>query len=648
MTNAHVPHAEIFPDGGRRLIVYVIYDRRGQVEDYIPHALAGLRDHATQVLVVINGALSESGRSKLEGLADEILVRQNTGFDIWAHKAALDHVGAGVAEFDEIILTNDTWFGPVRPFGPVFERMDARPAHFWGMTDHGQEIPNPLTERGVLPYHLQSYWLAVRKTMVESDEWKRYWQELPAMDDYLDAVLTHEAAFTERFHTLGFKHDVAFPYGSYDTKNPSILNADALLDDGCPVLKRRPFFQWPPYLDRFAVIGRWTLDKAAKYGYPMELIWRNLARNIPPRDLNANAGMLEVLPEAPIGYDADHPLRLVVIAHIFYEDMTGEMLDRADALPGDYDLIVTTPDEAKAGAIRAVLDARPVRRGGVDVRVLPSNDGRDQSAFLIACRDVLLSDRYDLVVKIHSKKTPQDGFNVGRHFKAQQFDNLLDTAGYAANLIAMFQREPGLGLVYPPTIHIGYPTMGRGWWSNKPGFVTLAGELGIFVPVDDISPLAPYGSMYVARPEALRLLVEHEWRYDEFGGADAYRDGGLAHILERMPSYAAGELGYHTRTVSTFEYMSISHTTFEFNFDELSATVPGYTYEQIEFLKLAGYVGHGRVRDFARIYMRLHHPGTGARIRRALEPDRPLGRWTRRARNPGASLKNLLAKRTDS
>ena len=37
------------------------------------------------------------------------------------------HVGGALAEFDEIVLTNDTWFGPVRPFGPLFERMNARP-----------------------------------------------------------------------------------------------------------------------------------------------------------------------------------------------------------------------------------------------------------------------------------------------------------------------------------------------------------------------------------------------------------------------------------------------------------------------------------------------------------------------------------------
>ena len=140
---------------------------------------------------------------------------------------------------------------------------------------------------------------------------------------------------------------------------------------------------------------------------------------------------------------------------------------------------------------------------------------------------------------------------------SQQFTNLLNSPGYTANVVALFQREQGLGLAYPPMIHLGYPTLGRGWWSNKPGFTRLCRNLGIHVPLDEISPLAPFGSMYFARPEALRLLVEHDWTYEDFGGAEAYQDGGLAHILERMPSYAAGELGYHTRTIANAEYMAI-------------------------------------------------------------------------------------------
>lgn len=596
------------PESARRLLVYAVWDRRGEIDDFIPHSLKGLRSEISRILVVVNGSLSDEGRRKLEPVADEILVRENAGFDIGAHQHAIAHVGRGIEEFDEVVFTNDTWFGPMAPWQPVFLRMAKRAVHFWGLTDHKEQASNPFTD-GALPYHLQSYWIAVRREMFLSPAWETYWRELPSLNAYSDAVLKHEVWFTRHFGELGFVHDVAFPHGDFSTENPSLLEAERLIEAGCPVLKRRPFFHWPPFLDSHAVIGRWTLEVARAAGYPSELVMQNLARNVAPKVLNADAGLLEVLPDAPVSYDPDHPLRIVVIAHIFYDEMTDEILDRTDTLPGSYDLVITTPSRERAERIQAVLARRrSAAAGRTDVRVLPSNDGRDQSAFLIECRDVLLSDDYDLVVKLHSKKTPQDGFNVGRHFKEQQFRNLLDSPGYSANLLGLFQRETGLGIVYPPMIHIGYPTMGRAWWANKPGFEQLAGELGILVPLDDVSPLAPYGSMFVARPQALRILVEHPWRYEQFGGEGAYRDGGLAHILERMPSYAAGELGFHTRTVCSFEYMSISHTALEFKLDEMSFTIPGNSFEKIDFLRHSGYVGTGSARDFLRMYRNLRRP----------------------------------------
>jgi lipopolysaccharide biosynthesis protein len=625
-TEAEAPAATALPDGVRRLFVYVVWDRRGGVDDYVPYALAGMRAEAAHILVVVNGTLSQEGRAKLEPVCDDILVRDNTGYDIWAQKEALEHVGDAISEFDEIILTNDTWFGPVRPYGPVLARMASRPVDFWGLSDHAREEPNPFTRKGVLHYHLQSFWIAVRRSMFLSEAWRAYWRDLPAMPDYFDAVLKHEAVFTHHFATRGFHHDVAFPSADYPTDHPALFNPDLLLADGCPVLKRRPFFHYPPFLDRHAVIGRDIAKEVESYGYPVAMMWKNLARNVAPKILNADAGMLEVLPDVDVSSGSARALRIVAILHIFYTEMTDEMLDRVDTLPGAYDLVVTTPDADRAKTIADIIARRPRDGRSVDIRVVASNAGRDQSAFLIGCRDILLDGGYDLVVKLHSKKTPQDGFNIGRHFKEQQFGNLLDSPGYTANLLALFQREPGLGLVYPPMIHIGYPTMGHAWWANKPGAEALCSELGIRVPLDDVSPLAPYGSMFVARPEALRLLVEHEWRYAQFGGADAYADGGLAHILERLPSYAAGESGYHTRTVATAEYMSISHTALEYKLDQLSSTLPGDTVDAIHYLRGVGQVGRGRLIDFARMYIRLHFPGVGAAARRISGRETMLGR----------------------
>ncbi|WJM15023.1 rhamnan synthesis F family protein [Microbacterium arborescens] len=604
-----------FLESDRRAVVYVIYDKRGRVDDFVLHALRGLREHAHHIVAVVNGELRSDARRSLETLVDEVLQRENTGLDIWGQKAGLDLLGDRLAEFDEVVLTNDTWFGPVRPFSPIFQRMNAAELDFWGLTDHPRvEIEASWTGE-VIPYHLQSFWIAVRRRMFTSDAWRDYWRDLPLLDDWRQAVTRHEVTFTEHFASRGFTHDVGFPYADYDTENPSIFNADAMLDAGCPVVKRKPFFFWPITMDHNASIGRWTLEKVESYGYPRELILPNLARNSPPRDLATDIGALEILSDQPALYDASSPLRLVVVAHIYYVDMARDMLRRADMMPGPYDLVVTTPDAGRADAIAAVVADSPREGRRVDIRVLPSNNGRDQSAFLIACRDVIMDDRYDVLVKIHTKRTPQQGYAVGQHFASQQLDNLLPNAGYAANLVGLFQREPTLGLVYPPMIHIGHGTLGHAWWGNRDNFVKVADQLGMQVPLDDGSPLAPFGSMYAARPIALRRLAEHAWRYEDFGGKNAYRDGGLAHVLERMPSYVAAEDGYHTRHALTAEYASLSHTSLEFKVDEMAATIPGSLRDKVIFLHRAGWMGTGRLSDFVAMYRRFNgrdrHPDTG-------------------------------------
>ncbi|WP_455133364.1 rhamnan synthesis F family protein [Microbacterium aurum] len=620
--------ANTFPPGGARLLIYVVYDRRGDVEEYIPYALTALRAQCQRIVVVVNGKLTDAGRSVLEKVSDEIVVRENRGYDIWGYKAGLDAVGDDLLDFDEVILANDTWFGPIRPFAPVFEQMDAASLHFWGLTDHVRVEPNPFTGGDYLPYHLQSYWFAARRTLFESAQWRDYWRDLPALDSYADAVVKHEATFTELLTSWGFVGEVVFPTITDRIENHAVLYAGQLIEQGCPTLKRRAFFQWPAYLDHLAVVGAWTLDTVRRYDYPMHLIERDLARNVEPRTLNADAALLNVLPDPAYAYQPAVPMRIVAIAHIYYDDMAGDMLDRLALLPGDFDLVVTTSDEQKADRIRDAIGQRPTR-GRVEVRVVGSNNGRDQSAFLIDCRDVLVDGGYDLVVKIHSKRTTQDAAGAARHFQRQQFENLLPSDEYAASLVGMFQSEPRLGIVYPPMVHLGYGTIGHAWWDNRSAFVEMTGRLGISVPIDEGSPLAPYGSMYVARPEALAALTTPEWTYEEFGDAGAYKDGGLAHVLERMPSYAAGEAGYITRTIANADYLAASYTTLDYELDQFSSTFPDTTMDQIRFLKRLGPLGRGTAEDFAYIFARLRRPAWEPKIQRLADRARAVKRRLR-------------------
>lgn len=623
-----------FPAKGRRVIFYLLFDERGEVDEYIRYKLQHLRPFAEQIVVVSNGPLAESGRVALADLADDVWERENVGLDVGGYRFALNKFGQErLAEFDEVILMNYTWFGPIGSFDPVFERMDAMEIDYWGMTDHGAIAPHPITGDGIMPTHIQSHWIAVRKSLFTSDDWKSYWSEMPEITSYADSILHHESRFTSHFDALGYRYVVAFPHFDYpDTEHPAIERAQTLIDVGCPVLKRRAFFQDPLYADREGIIGRWLLDAAEAKGYPIDLMLSNLARHVSPRILNTNASLFEILPEQEIAYDRAAPLRIVATAHIFYEDMTEELLDRLATIPGTYDLVVTTSNKAKATHISGVIAQRgDPAIGKVDVRVLPSNRGRDISAFYVGSRDVLVSGDYDLVVKIHSKKTVQQGSAVGSLFKRQQIDNLLNSPGYTANVIGLFQKEKGLGLVFPPMVHIGFPTLGGAWFTNKPVAERLCALFGIKVPLDDISPLAPFGSMFIARPEALRLLLSADLEgssYDDYPPEGNYADGTLAHTVERLPAYAAAELGFHTRTVANAEYAAISHNFLEYKLDQMSETVQGDAVDEIHTLRkrqsLERQVDSGRLGPL-KFYLGRYHPvllRTMARVYHVVRPSR--------------------------
>jgi rhamnosyltransferase len=565
----------------RRAAFYLFYDPEGQVDDYVLHTLGHLRPHVEELFVVSNSPLDEQARGRLEAVADTVWERENVGFDVWAYKTAMAELGQErIAELDEIILLNCTFFGPLGTFDDLFAEMDARAdLDFWGITEHGRTRRHPFDKKKTMPAHLQTHWLAVRSRMARSADWADYWREMPMIESYADSVMRHESVFTGWFADRGYSWAAAYPAAPYDSAHPIMDNPAALVADGCPIVKRRSFFYDPLYNEAEANDCRRLMRMMEERGYPVEAMLSNLARTATPRWLATNLGLVEVLPEVDLGYDHDHALRVVAIAHIFYPEMTDEVVDWLDRLPGRYDLVVTTTDEEKRRTIAAALE----RRGRpVDLRIVRSNRGRDVSAFLIDCRDVLESGGYDVVVKVHSKKQPQDKQNVAELFKRHMFENLLSSPGYAANVLRLFQQHPSLGMVFPPIYHIAYPTLGHAWFLNKPRAEREARKLGIRVPFDRSTPLSAYGSFFIARPEALRLLVTAGYTHDDFPDESKYGDGALTHVVERLMSYAVLASGHHCREVLNAELAAINYSYLEYRAIAVGTKLPAYPRQQIK------------------------------------------------------------------
>ena len=572
----------------KRAGIFLFYDPEGKVDDYILGCLGSLQQHMDYLLVVSNSPLDETNRKRLESVSSEVMERKNVGYDVGAYRDGLRHLGWDhMGDYDELVLFNYTFFAPIHPWAGLFERTDKWDTDFWGITEHDEVRPHPFLPKLVMPRHIQSHWIAVRSSLSATKDWRSYWEDMPPIESYNDSIQWHESRFTGYFNALGYRHEVAYNVDDYPSANPVFDNASLLLQDGCPILKRRNLFHNPLHLDRFAIIGADMLEQALAAGYDTDLILSNLARTSKPRDLVTNAGLTWVVPQSASEetYAAAAKQKVLAVAHIFYADMAEEILQRLSVLPKGYYLVATTSNEENQAQIRAVME-----RYGVEgeVRVVASNRGRDIGAFLVDCNDVLASGKWDIVVKIHSKKSVQDDYNAAQLFKTHLYDNLLNSRAHVANILAEFAAHPALGMVLAPLPHMGYPTMGHAWFTNREPAQAVAKRLGINVPFDKDMPLATYGSMFIARPQALAKLVNAGFKPENFPVEGGYKDGSLAHVLERLMAYAALSEGFYVRPVLAPKWAEVYYGYLEYKLAAVSSFLPPFTIDQVPYLKAHG------------------------------------------------------------
>ena len=195
----------------KRLAIYFFYDRRGVVDGYVPYFLNDLKKNVSEIMIVCNGKLDIAGKEKLEQYG-KVLVRENKGFDVWAYKTALETYGWDkLAEFDEVIMLNNTIMGPVYELSETFEKMDQKDLDFWGLTEYFKIKGDPFgySPYGYLPDHIQSHWIACRRPLVSSKEFHDYWENMSMIEDYAQAVGKHESIFTKTFADMGYKWGVS-------------------------------------------------------------------------------------------------------------------------------------------------------------------------------------------------------------------------------------------------------------------------------------------------------------------------------------------------------------------------------------------------------------------------------------------------------
>ena len=552
----------------QRLGIYCFYDKYGHAASFIKTFLDDLMDNLDDLVVVVNGQLSDQARQLFSEYTKTIIVRENKGLDVAAYKQAILTLGWEKLEsYDEVICLNDTVMGPVYPFREMFACMDRKDVDFWGITAYAGET----VDKEQIPTHLQAYWHAYRRSLVSSPAFHEYWEAMPLWKDYAEVTRKHEMTFTKHFTDLGFTWASYIDwrkYQGYSSYPLLYMPMQIVRDDRCPIFKRRSFFvDYSAYFDQTA--GQPALDLYEYLrdhtDYDVDMIWDAILPSYNIDDIRKAMHLDYVLPSQAINPQTHDRPRSAFIYHVYFMDLLEDTCHYIASLPEETDLYITSTED-KIPQIREYMQQHGISHQATFIPVI--NRGRDVSALLVAACPVVLSGKYDVIGFAHDKKSSQNQENGHHGTESQGFayklmENTLGSEAYVKNILTLFAENPRLGQVTPPPpYHALYfaHTIPHDWGANYE--ITkelLEDRLGIHVPLSPTKPTASaMGSCYWFRVEALKPLFEYGWKYEDFlPEGQMGEDGTISHAIERANGYICQSRGYYPAWVLSDRYARI-------------------------------------------------------------------------------------------
>ena len=463
-----------------------------------------------------------------------------------------------------LLLTSGDVFGPV--FDPDADQM-LRGAELYSSYWHDLALDIRINGRGAparVPY-LDFAVLSPR--LLQQAGFATFWREFrPDADPWIE-FRRCEIGFARMLDRLGAVTAYPMAADAVGSAEPRLFEVDAVLKAGSPVFPVAVLFLDPLLHDLNAICLRRALDWLRRENPDLyRTVVRFATRHVKPREFSTIADQYEVIPDRPANPEKTEWNfgEVAVFIHAYYADMMPDFWELIERLPCAHHLFLTTATEDNAELIRHFLEQKGLGPDRFTVRVVEQNRGRDMSSLFITWRDIILEDRYDVALRLHSKRTPQVATQVGNSFRDHLFENLVPNEGYVRGILDRLEAEPDIGLVIPPVIHVGFGTLGHSWYNNKPTLHALAKEMYIDVPLDDFTPVTAYGTMYWFRTDALRKMFRWQWKWENYHAEPHHIDGGLAHVQERLIGYCVHDAGFRILQVMTCDMAARNYARLEY------------------------------------------------------------------------------------
>ncbi len=243
--------------------------------------------------------------------------------------------------------------------------------------------------------------------------------------------------------------------------------------------------------------------------------------------------------------------RVLIVIHLFYTDNLEYYFDYIRKIPKEITILFTYPDDIMFKKLKMFAGTYSLNCQ----YKYKENRGRDLSALLVAAADEII--KYEYVCFLHDKtpKRPIDKEDTSL-FVECLWHNMLATNIYIRNILYLLNSHEEIGLLLPPeSMSNNFCFVQKNTWDDDYELMEqIVSDSGIKCNLDKDKKPISLGTVFWAKVDAIKKLLDMNWKYSDFTAEPMPLDGTISHALERSFAYFAQDAGYATGVVMTDKY----------------------------------------------------------------------------------------------
>ena len=313
--------------------------------------------------------------------------------------------------------------------------------------------------------------------------------------------------FTTKLTNPKFDNYTVFKSNIIEFDNTHVMNKTIIYDEFTPdkfytsnrILLDYTSKKFSNSSDKFFFINGWNnwlegsyLEPDENYGYASINALSKAIFNITYKNNTYNLTKLE------------KGVKVAIHAHVFYEDLIGEIINNTNNMPVKYDLYISTDTYEKKQIIEKYVKENSKARY-YEVMVF-KNKGRDMLPLLHQMKFRVGSYKY--LCHIHTIKA--NNTNFGEAWRKYLLKNLLGSSDIISEILSMFETTKEIGFIYPD---IFYKTVKLPFILNRNSTPYMNFFLNKMFPGHKISKdfKFPIGNMFWARIKAVNQAFDFKY-----------------------------------------------------------------------------------------------------------------------------------------